>query len=71
MRKLRNLMALFVLLYAVVAPFKLLPHVRTTNQKPCKSNIQCQNCKVLLSRLDICFFCAILRKTNIEWGFFI
>ena len=26
-------MALFVLLYAVVAPCKLLPHVRATNQK--------------------------------------
>ena len=36
-------MALFVLLYAVVAPCKLSPvtHARPV-KKPCKSNIQCQ-----------------------------
>ena len=51
-------MALLMLLYAVVIPCKLLLHVRATNKKSCKSNIQCQNCKVFM--LFIFLFLAIV-----------
>ena len=54
-------MALFVLLYAVVAPCKLLP---VTHARPCKYSTVSEKINI---RLDIWRNDAILRKTNIKW----